>query len=332
MRYGFAALLMLISSVVTAPAQGVSAPQLVPPAGPPSTFAPLPTFAPVPNTFKVGSATPEAQVSPDAVIARLMLFDRNGDGRIAAGELSERMQALVGRGDKSGDGTLDASEIRMLMQAPMPVRVLFRGNQIGSYGFGDTTGTLSTRKHIENTIEDLKLASQANEEARRIGSLFADEIEGAALANLRRTLAPIFTENEIAEVETKVTHDGVVARTVRLAVAKDGTNTVVLLPAMSFKVQAENMRTMSAAVDAYKADTQLDDARRAELAHRLSDVLNDEESENFSAALARRPLVKSTGFNFAVGTVGGVVQQLRNAQPQPAVVREIGLVTAPTAP
>jgi hypothetical protein len=334
MRYGFAVLLMLISSTVTAPAQGVSGRALVPSAGPPSTFAPLPSpVTPVPpSTFKLGPATPEAQVRLDDVIARLMVFDRNRDGRIATEELSERMQSLVGRGDSSGDGALDAREIRMLTQAPMPVRVLFRGNQIGSYGFGDTTGSLSTRKHIENTIEDLKLASQANEKARRIGSLFADEIEGAALATLRKTLAPDFTENEVAEVETKVTHDGVVARTVRLAVLKDGSNTVVTLPAMSFRMQADQTKTMSAAVEAFKAETQLDDARRAELAYRLRDILNDEESENFSAALARRPLVKSTGLNFSVANLGGMVQELRNARPQPAVVREIGFVSAPTAP
>jgi len=326
MRYGFAVLLLLISSVVSASAQGVTR-LVMPPTPPPSTFGGV-----VPGTFHVGPAAPEAQVSLDDVIARLMVFDRNRDGRIATDELSERMQSLVGRGDSSGDGALDAREIRMLTQAPMPVRVLFRGNQVGSYGFGDTTGSLSTRKHIENTIEDLKLASQANEEAKRIGSLFADEIEGAALATLRKTLAPVFTESEVAEVETKITHDGVVARTVRLAV-KDGANTVVMLPAMSFKMQAENMRLMSSAVEAYKAETQLDDARRAELAYRLSDLLNDEESENFSAALARRPLVKSTGLTSgALFTIAGQIQELRNAQPQPAVVREIGFATAPTAP
>lgn len=333
MRYGFAVLLLLISSVVMASAQGVTR-LVMPPTPPPSTFAPVPgPITPLPpSSFHVGPATPEAKVSLDEVIARLMVFDRNRDGRIATDELSERMQALVGRGDSSGDGALDAREIRMLTQSPLSVRVLFRGNQIGSYGFGDTTGTLSTRKHIENTIEDLKLASQANEKARRIGSLFADEIEGAALATLRKTLAPDFTENEVAEVETKVTHDGVVSRTVRLAVLKDGTNTVVTLPAMSFRMQADQTKTVSAAVEAFKAETQLDDARRTELAYRLRDILNDEESENFSAALARRPLVKSTGLNFTVGTMGGVVQELRNAQPQPLVVREIGFVTAPTAP
>ena len=48
--------------------------------------------------------------------------------------------------------------------------------QGGGYSFGDTVG-LSTRTHIENTIEDLRLAPQANQEAKRIASAFADELE-----------------------------------------------------------------------------------------------------------------------------------------------------------
>src|SRR5688572_12818856 len=56
----------------------------------------------------------QARLSADDVLARVMSFDRDRDGKVATGELSERMQNLVGRGDRSGDGALDESEIRLL--------------------------------------------------------------------------------------------------------------------------------------------------------------------------------------------------------------------------
>jgi hypothetical protein len=61
----------------------------------------------------------------------------------------------------------------------------------------------------------------------------------------------------------------------------------------------------------------------------LSGLLTDEERENFSAALARRPLVKGFG---ATGDVHVVlrqaVTQLRKSQP---VVREIGFTSGPVS-
>ena len=100
----------------------------------------------------------------------------------------------------AGDGALDAAEIRSLAESPQFVQTAFRNLQVGGYGFGDT-GALSTRTHIENTIEDLRLAPQANQEAKRIGAAFADELEGTALANLKRVVAPMLTEPQLAEFE-----------------------------------------------------------------------------------------------------------------------------------
>ena len=201
MRYLYAALAMLISSAAAASAQGV---QVLDPAGKAAT----------------------ARVSADDIIARLMLFDRNNDFKLAIDELPERMQTLVVRGDKSDDLMLDAREIRRMTSVGPQMPVLFDSPHFGSYGFGDT-GTLSSRTHIENTIEDLRLEPPANEAAKRIASAFADELEARAPA------------------------------------------------------------------ETFMADTRLDEARRAALADRLSSVLTAEETENFRAALARRPLVKA---------------------------------------
>jgi len=53
-------------------------------------------------------------IPADDLVARLLAFDANGDGRITADELPERMRGLIAQGDKNGDGALDIEEIRQL--------------------------------------------------------------------------------------------------------------------------------------------------------------------------------------------------------------------------
>lgn len=122
-----------------------------------------------------------ARMSADDVVARLMRFDRNKDFKIAIDELPERMQTLVVRGDRSDDLMLDVREIRGMTQIGPEVPILFPSPQFGSYGFGDL-GTLSSRTHIENSIEDLRLAPQTAEEAKRIALAPVDELEPQARA------------------------------------------------------------------------------------------------------------------------------------------------------
>ena len=153
MRYQWGLLLLLLSCAVTASAQNVSAPPIAP--------------------------KEPARMSPDDVVARLMQFDRNNDFKIAIDELPERMQTLVVRGDKSDDLMLDAKEIRRMTAFGPDMPVLFNSPQFGSYGFGDIFG-LSSRIHIENSIDDLRLAPQAAAEAKRIALAQVDEFERAA--------------------------------------------------------------------------------------------------------------------------------------------------------
>ncbi len=283
MRYGCAALLMLLSSTATAWAQA-------------DVHVTAPSARVVGGTV-AGLQKKEARVNLDEVVARLMLFDANRDSKIAITELPERMQPLVARGDKSADLMLDATEIRKMAEVPPRVPVLFRSPQEGTYGFGDTSGTLSSRMHIENTIEDLKLAPRAAAEARRIGSAFADEIEGASFANIRKALAPLLDISQLAALEANLTGNGA-GRVFQLAPAPSaGRNFVLSMGATRLMLQgpSEHMKAALSAVESFRTGTQLDDARRAELADRLSGVLTDEESESFRSALARRPIVKAAG-------------------------------------
>ena len=54
--------------------------------------------------------------TPASVIERLMSFDADADARVSSGELPERMQGLVARGDKNADAALDSREVLALVK------------------------------------------------------------------------------------------------------------------------------------------------------------------------------------------------------------------------
>jgi hypothetical protein len=312
MRYVLAASLILMLSATTASAQREV---LV-------TAQPLKVDA-----LTVRGVVPpmaEASVNPEQVVARLMSFDRNRDGRVAIAELSERMEGLVARGDRDADGALDASEIRALSAAP---RQFVRTG--GQYGFGDTFGGQSSRNHIENTIDDLRLAPQASAEAKRVALAFADEVEGAASANLRKALTPLLTEEQLAQFEADF-KGFAVNRTIQLTSANGTRQTIVVgsdpsLLLFRQKLSPEDVKIATVAVETFRAEQQLDEARRSALVARLSDILTYEEQDNLRAALARRPLVKGIGFQAAIRE-----ETIRREFPGNGVpVREIGFTTAP---
>jgi cytochrome c peroxidase len=54
--------------------------------------------------------------APASVIERLLSFDVDADARVSSGELPERMQGLVARGDKNADAALDRREVVALVK------------------------------------------------------------------------------------------------------------------------------------------------------------------------------------------------------------------------
>src|SRR5262245_35426384 len=287
MRYGCIALFLLISSGVTVSAQEVRA---------------LPTTRTI--DLSTGFTRPETRVSPDQVVARLMTFDRNGDGKVSTAELSERMQPIVSRGDTSGDGALDDSEIRALTARQLSFAASARrGTQ---YGFGDASGSLSTRMHIHNTIEDLRLAPQTSEEAWRIAATFIDQLEDTARVRLRAGMAGMLTEGQLDEFDRNAFSQTAGDRAIAIT-SPDGTTARMVASIEArlllgpYRLTAEQMKTATPVIEAFKADLKLDEARRTALIAELAEVLTYEESNNLNAALARRPVVQ------AAGIVGGVV-------------------------
>jgi hypothetical protein len=269
----------------------------------PSTASAQIGAVPVSQRLSVGS-----QVGADVVVARLMSFDRNQDGRISPEELVDRMRPVVGRGDTSGDGMLDAAEIRAVAEVPGARKV----GTGGSYTFGDVVG-VPIRTRIANAIDDLRLPAAVGEHAGQIGETYARDVETAALATLRQTVAPMLTAAQLAEFEASAIAPGT-ARVFSMTTRTDGTvQDMVVVPAVQmqqlsrYQLSADQKRTAMAALLAYNADRQLDEARRSTLMTLFDGVLTDIEREDLDAALARRPLVKNTPVNgmvFAIQTMG----------------------------
>ena len=276
---GCGSLLILVLSAATASAQGARARN--------------------PNT--------DARVNADQVTARLMTFDRNRDGRVAIEELSERIQGLVARGDLGGDGALDTLEIRTLVdfsqqvpttaQAPI-FRMTIRAPQGGGYGFADEVGQTS-RSHIENSIDDLRLSPWVNSEAKRLAAVFTEELDAAAFANFRQAVAPMLTGKQLATFEADVKRTmnspafnaSSADRAVGGFVVGDPPDTIL----RRLQLTPEQTKTALSAIEAFKADRQLNDTRRATLVTRVSHLLIYEDRDDLRAALARRPLVKESG-------------------------------------
>ena len=63
---------------------------------------------------------PTFRVSVETVVAHVLKFDVDGDGRVRARELPERMIPLIGRGDRNGDQGLDADEVAAVVRNPLP--------------------------------------------------------------------------------------------------------------------------------------------------------------------------------------------------------------------
>jgi hypothetical protein len=69
----------------------------------------------------VGDEAPAAPPTPDEMVATLMAFDKNTDGKLTKAEVPERMQGMFERADANHDGVLTAEEIKTAAAAqPQP--------------------------------------------------------------------------------------------------------------------------------------------------------------------------------------------------------------------
>lgn len=252
-----------------------------------------------------------ASATPDAVLARLMSFDRNGDGRIVAEELPDRMHNLLTRGDRSSDGALDRAEARQLALAPvqLPVRP---GFQQGVYGFRDRD--LETSQRIENALDDLRLAAAIKERAIDIARKFQDETDAKAPEMLFATLGHVLTTEQMADFRsamsgrwvsvTAIRRDGVMIFGATPEEAAGQEHVTVRLrelpskdPAREIEKYELDAARRAQALDAVRAFTahtpgRLNEAEQAALVEQLRSILSEEQRDDLRAALGRRPVVQ----------------------------------------
>ena len=259
--------------------------------------------------FPLVAASPAyAQSRPSAaplndadVVARIMSFDRNNDGRIEKLELAERMHVLVARGDDDGDAVLDSRELRTLATArnpPVDQRVIIIP---GSYVFAEDAG-LSSRLRIEGALDDLRLETGTRERARAIAASYAEALEEKTVADLIAELDPLLTTGQFHDVvlalddrrtEAVETINGALIVAVKREVVKTARGKDLLKRIGGYGLSVQQQMGAEAAVERYDSRIRLGEPERAELLGQLKDVLGDEERENLGAALARRSVVSS---------------------------------------
>lgn len=110
---------------------------------------------PVPAVLITPIAEPVAlrRIDPKAIVDRVLSFDADGDERVSADELPERMKAALDRADQNNDGFLTASEV-VLTRPTGPV----------------TAGTAIrlNRSSLTDVVDDLKLAPAIRDRAMAI--------------------------------------------------------------------------------------------------------------------------------------------------------------------
>ena len=160
------------------------------------------------------------RVSVETVVAHVLKFDVDGDGRVRAGELPERMIPLIGRGDRNRDQALDADEVAAVVRNPLPQgRARIVTTPLRSEPRSEPFRGPPPRGP-EGLVSDLKLPPSRSEAALAVlakrkatgptfgGVLTAQDVDEATL----RKLAGILTEEELADFKAALARQLVVFR------------------------------------------------------------------------------------------------------------------------
>jgi hypothetical protein len=262
------------------------------------------------------SARPTAQ--PDDVVARLMSFDRNNDGKIEKAELAERMYTVMDRGDANRDGCLDRSELQTLAHAK-PAAPVVRGFGHGSYVVGPNA-EVSSRLHLEGAIDDLRLEAARKATALGIVTTFSQALDTNAQAELLDVLKEILTPEQLTTFTRTLEQERRMGaqRVVSFVTSPDQPAKIVRFGSLAlsersvatFKLGPEANGRAIEALKQYRSRLRPNETDRVELGRQLASVLTEEESEDFLAAIARQPVAEAGGF-FAmtkvVDSLGGAV-------------------------
>jgi len=199
---------------------------------------------------------------------------------------------------------------------PAPVAATvpgFRNGGGGGYTFGDQV-SLSTRTHVEDALDDLRLMPIAHQQALAIVRPFMDRLEADATAVLLKDLEGQMSSAQLGRfklmLDRQMSGNNMPAQ---IMTRPDGTRVNVFRlfgpdPAQvinSFALPPDQTKLALAAFEGFKDRIRPAGADREALLDELKNVLSDEERENFGGALQRRPLVKAN--TMFAGVVSGVM-------------------------
>jgi hypothetical protein len=224
-----------------------------------------------------GARVQAARVSDDTLVPRLLSFDRNSDGRVATDELLERMRHLVARGDADRDGALDDREIRALASTSPAAPNTVRGFGIGQYAVGSET-VLSSRAHIKGALDDLKLAEPARLQALAVSEEFLTAFNAEATVDLLKEMEVLLNQEQLADF--------------KMALERQRAVTDLAVHIGRYHLDPRQNHLAHAALGRFSGERRMDDAARSALVERLTGILNEDERDDFRAALGRRPVIK----------------------------------------
>jgi hypothetical protein len=255
------------------------------------------------------SAAVPASIGPNDVVARLLSFDRNRDGKVETFELLERMRGLVLSGDADGDGALNRAEIGRMANGPHVGRESF-GLRTGPYRFGDEDGQSSSRAHITGALEDLRLDSATKGQALLAVDAFFEARDAALRARLVTEMESVLTAEQLPDFTASIDQPGLLASLLTLltppklqtrgscpgaGIFCNPTAPLFTSPATASGTaggsKAPFRLPLEETLAALRRVQRPGDVERSELLEQLTGILSDEERDNFRAALERRPLV-----------------------------------------
>lgn len=285
-------------------------------------------------------------MSPDSVVARVMSFDRDNDGLVTRDELPDRMHNLLS--DATG-GALDRAAVRARAMTATPATATFAtatggGFQRfggGGYTFGDQI-SLSTRPHVDGALDDLRLPALTRERAQAIVTPFMEKLEADSTEKLVADLHFVLTVPQLTSLRMQIDRQlsgnrtGAANHVVR---SSDGKTFQVFMggPDLTQRIKAfglpgEQTSQALEAFERFKERIRPGEAERTELVAQLKDVLSDEERDNFAAALARRPLVKSGLPGMMAGIASGTVTLERRVVQDGAINNALFIMPKTAAP
>ena len=243
---------------------------------------------------------PNAPLPPrgdvEAVIARVMAFDANGDGHVAAVELPHRMQDIVKRGDRNGDAALDRGEVRAITSSDA---------EIGS-GIGvpprrrrevRITVQIPRDPGLAGLIDDLKLPSDRR--APALAALAQAEEDttktfAASLETFRDEVRELVTEEQFAALEERIQNHSRTVRRFLGEIAAPCCRPSVPIPRFDLRgpgLTGDALAGAEAAFDRHLERTRVLATDRSAILRRVTPVLSAEELADFAASLERHSAI-----------------------------------------